>query len=344
METSIYLILILCIFVIDVLLAPVFFSKNKDETELPKSPGLSGWWRSALVSDMADDQGNIKGPGVYVKSFGFLAGKVLGMVLLVWYYFKTTSGEMGPRIVNMVNAGIIVILSLKYIAYAGWFDDKQCANAYVSSLKSDKIEDIVFKIVYVIFGLLVALLVRDNPLRSSQFSVFCLMILPIIFYGIHWVVSRLMYLGCEKGETFSKECAISPATFYKEFALGSSKESTTMSQSLDRYKRIAMLGVVLFFSYIFIMKRVKPSQRNTPITLIYGMIWVLYGIPLLLSMVMTVDIERKEIQTMTNTIMQDGEEQTRDYGQLRCIINKYGGISGYFLLLCVQLVILSPKL
>jgi len=350
METSLYLILIVTIFVIDALVAPIFFSKNSGETELPKSPDLGDWWRSILVSDMADENGDIKGPSVYGKSLVFLVMKVAVVVLLTWYYFTNSGGALSPKIVNIVNFAIIAILSLKYVAYAGWFDDKHCANSYVSSVKSDRPEDIVYKVCYLIFGLLLAILLRTNILRTSEFTLLFLMVLPFIFYGLHWLTVRFMYLGCgDTQEWFAwvkNKCSISPASFYREYVMGSAEKAETASQSWDIYRRVAMVIFFLVMTYVFIRNYVSPANVNTPQMLVLVTFWLSFGLPLLLNWFTTVDLERKAADTLTNTVGTDKEARvdTRVYKDWSCIVNKYGGFSGYFLLLCVQLVILSPKL
>jgi hypothetical protein len=348
METSLYLILIVGIFVIDALVAPIFLSKNAGETELPKSPDLGDWWRSILVSDMADENGDIKGPSVYGKSLVFLIMKVAVVAVLAWYYFTNSGGKLSPKIVNIVNFAIIAILSLKYIAYAGWFDDKQCANSYVSSFKSDRPEDIFYKVGYWVFGILLAIMLRTHIIRTSEFTLVFLMVLPFIFYGLHWLTVRFMYLGCENTQEWftwvNNKCAISPASFYREYVMGTADKADTASQSWDIYRRVAMIIFFLVMTYVFIRNYVSPSHVNTPQMLILVTFWIAFGLPLLLNWFSTVDLERKLADKMTNTVTQKDQDVTRVYKDWSCVVNKYGGFSAYFLLLCVQLVIVSPKL
>ena len=349
METSFYLILLVGIFVIDALVAPIFFSKNSGESELPKSENLGAWWRSILVSDMADENGDIKGPTVYSKSLAFLTMKVLVVVGVAWYYFSANGGRIGSKLVNIVNLLVIGILTLKYIAYAGWYDDKACANSYVSSLRSDRGEDVVYKMCYAVFGVLLAIMLRTHIVRSSEFTLVLLIVLPLILYGLHWLMVRFMYLGCDKGSEWftwvNNKCGISPASFYREYVMGGSESAETASQSWDIYRRGGMVIFFLVMTFVFIRRNVTPSRVNTPQMLIFVSMWFAFGMPLILNWLTTVDPERKIADKMTNTVTKgDDDEEPRRYKDFSCIVNKYGGFSGYFLLLCVQLAILSPKL
>ena len=97
-------------------------------------------------------------------------------------------------------------------------------------------------------------------------------------------------------------------------------------------------------TFVVMINNVLPSQRNLPIVFIILSAWIAFGIPLILNLLTTVDAERKVANDETNKVTVDDKDETRDYKRWRCTINKYGGISGYFLLLCIQLYILRGQL
>ena len=124
-------------------------------------------------------------------------------------------------------------MAIKYVAYAGWFDDGRCSNFYVSSITSDRIEDIAYKVMYLIFGIVLAILIRVNPVRSnSLYTLLFVMGLPFVIFLIHWVSIRAMYIGCTSG-LFDNDCAISPATFYREYIFGQSSEDLDTASNLS---------------------------------------------------------------------------------------------------------------
>jgi hypothetical protein len=346
MENRRYLIVIVSIFIVDQMIMTPFLSYNEDESDKPKSKGLGYFMRSIIVSDGADEEGstkNLTDNSISAGAFILKAG-IVGW--LVKRYMNSTGDSQSTRTLQVLTMAIIFILGIKYVAYAGWFDDKRCANAYVSGFASDHPEDIVFKIIYAVFSIILAILIRSKPFRTSGMTMGFIVGLPFILYAIHYVGIRLMLLGCEDTRKWfsDNDCAISPATFYRNYAVGSVKESNTGSKSWDIYKRIGLLGVCLIATYSVARKRILPSKFNTPMTFVGISVWLAYGLPLFLNWFTTMDMERQVARKKTNEIKQEGETQIRNYKGIRCVPNKYGGISGYFLLLCIQFAIIFPKL
>jgi len=344
MEINQYLILLLVIFSVDTLVLPSF-AKNENESDLPKSPDLGDWWRSILVSDMANSEGQTIQWTDNFKSFAFLFAKVLFIGSIVFMYFHGSSDNT-PRIFNILTICILGIMSLKYIAYAGWFDDKQCSNFYISSLKSDHVEDTIYKVVYLIFCIILAILLKYNPIRMNKtFTLLFIAGLPFVIYFVHWLFVRMMYMGCETGKgifsLFDNECSISPATFYREYIFGKSGEETdSASKSWDFLRRGATVVLAFVYTFVMISRKVLPSHRLLPVTFIAVSAWVVFGIPFLLNWLTTIDLERKVANDETNSITIDDTKEKRNYRGWRCTMNKYGGISGYLIILCVQLLIL----
>ena len=346
MENSRYLIVLVAIFIVDQMIMTPFFSYNEDESDKPTSKGLGDSMRALLVSDGANEEGSTKKVSDNTMSaVAFFMKAVIVGALVVMYVSGSGLGQ-STRTLQVLTMTIIGILGLKYIAYAGWFDDKQCANAYVSGFASDHPEDIAFKISYVIFALLLAVLLRSKPFRTSGMTMAFIVVLPLILYVIHYVGVRWMFLGCEDTQQWfhDNDCAISPASFYRNYAVASVNESKTGSQAWDIYKRVGLLIVCLIATFVVVRNRIMPSRVNTPMTLVGVSVWLAYGLPLLLNWFTTVDMERQLAKTKTNEIKQKGETQIRKYKEWRCIPNKYGGVSGYLLILCIQFAILFPKL
>lgn len=343
MEINQYLLLLLTLFAVDTLVMPSL-AKNEGESDLPKSPGMGEWWRSFTVSDLANEDGQTMMITDKSRSFTFLTGKVAFVGSLVYLYYTQTA-KTSLKIVDVLGLVVIGLMSVKYIAYAGWFDDKQCSNFYISGLSSDRVEDVAYKVMYLIFGIVLAILIKVNPIRTnSLFTVLFLMGLPFVIYFIHWASVRLMYIGCQSS-IFENECSISPATFYREYIFGqASEDHSTMSKSWDFLRRGLTVLFAFIISLIAMRDHILPSQRNLPTVFILLTGWFVFGIPLILNWLTTIDAERKAASDETNKVTVDETEVPRDYKGWRCVINKYGGISGYFLLLCIQLYILQGQL
>lgn len=349
MEFNKYLAILIGLFIMDTLMLPIVFSKNEGENDLPKSEGLGDWWRAMMVSDLANSEGQIGDWATKGKSVAFLISKVLfvgGLVLL--YYTQSVSN---PKVLlNAIILVIVGILVLKYIAYAGWFDDKQCANSYVSSFKSDHIEDIVYKVMYFVFSIVLAILIKYTPLPyGNTFLLAFLVVFPLFIMGFHYLFLRMMYMGCESGKgigfLFDNKCAISPATFYKEYIFGSSKEKTdTASKTIDLFRRGITVFFVLGFIGIYVAQNVVPSKRVHPFIYIGVTAVIVFGVPFALNWMTTVDAERRVANDETLKITADGTSGDRPMRDIRCVVNKYGGISGYILILCIQLYILRGRL
>ena len=347
MEGSQYLLLLSLIFVLDQVFT-VVLSYNEDESDKPKSKGLDSFLRALMVSDGANEEGSTKKLTDNTMSGGFLLGKALVIGGLVFMYFNgdNAGGGQSQRLLQVMTFALIGILGLKYVAYAGWFDDKQCANAYVSGFASDHPEDIAFKISYGVFAILLAILLRAKGMHTKAETLTLVFVLPFILYVLHYIFIRWMYLGCQDTRQWftDNECAISPASFYRNYAVGSVTESKTGSQSWDIYKRVLLLVGCLVGTFVLVRNHVLPSQYNTPKTMILVAIWIAYGLPLFLNWFTTIDLERKLAMEKTNAINYENETHPRKYKAWRCVPNKYGGISGYFLIICVQLAILFPTL
>ena len=349
MEINQYLLLILTLFAVDTLVMPSI-AKNEGESDLPKSPELGNWWRSITVSDLANSDGQTLELEDKSRSFLFLTGKVAFMGALVYMYYTQTD-KASLKIMDVLGLSVIGLMAVKYTAYSGWFDDKNCSNFYVSSIKSDRIEDIAYKAMYFMGGILLAILIKINPVRmNSEFTTLLLMILPFMIYIIHWITIRIMYIGCKStssgiGGLFDNDCAISPATFYKEYIFGKTNEDNdSFSKSWDFLRRGLTVALMFVGTFVVMINNVLPSQRNLPLVFIILSAWIAFGIPLILNLLTTVDAERKVANDETNKVTVDAKDETRDYKGWRCTINKYGGISGYFLLLCIQLYILRGQL
>ena len=343
MEINQYLILLLTLFAVDTLVMPSL-AKNEGESDLPKSPDMGNWWRSIAVSDLANSEGQTLEIRDKSRSFVFLTGKVAFIGAFVYmYYTNTDRGSL--KIMDVLGLSVIGLMAVKYVAYAGWFDDGSCSNFYVSSIKSDRIEDIAYKVMYLIFGIVLAILIRVNPVRSnSLYTLLFVMGLPFVIYLIHWVSIRAMYIGCKSG-LFDNDCAISPATFYREYIFGQSSEDLdTASKSWDLLKRGLTVALMFVFTFLMMRNYILPSQRNLPVIFILLSGWIAFGIPLLLNWLTTIDAERTVANDETNKVTVGDKDVTRDYKGWRCVMNKYGGISGYFLLLCIQLYILRGQL
>jgi hypothetical protein len=345
METNHYLLLILFIFSIDILLFPSL-AKNPEEETLPASPDLGDWWRSITVSDLADSQGNTLGVGPTSRSFGVLIVKVALVAVCVFIYFnKTLSNDKPLKLVNIITLMAIGMMMIKYGAYAGWFDDKQCSNYYISSIQSDKIEDMIYKGLYLGFSLMLAFSMKLHPLRNNDMvTVAFLMGVPFVIFVLHYLTMKLMYIGCESNEWFSKGCAISPASFYKEYITGGASESDTKSKAWDYMRRGLTVIVAITVALLMYTKRVSSSRQGAPLPLLLISSILAFGIPLLLNWLTTVDMERREASNDTHTVMKDGAELSREASGWRCIMNKYGGLSGYFIILLLQIYILQSQL
>ena len=343
MEHNHFLLLILVIFTIDTLLFPSI-AKNPGEDKLPSSPTLGNWWRSITVSDLADVDGKTLDVGPTSRSFGVLLAKVSFVAVFVVMYFRK-SNENAPKYVNIITLAALLIMTVKYIAYSGWFDDKQCSNYYISSISSDKLEDIIYKVLYAVFGVLLAFTMKYHPIRNNDvFTIGFLMIVPFMFYIAHWLTMKSMYVGCEPNIWFKRTCSISPATFYNEYISGGADESDTKSKSWDYIRRGLTVIVAVLVSTLVFKDHLSSTQTQSPIPLIGFVMWLAFGIPLLLNWLTTVDLERKKASDDTNSILVEGTKKTRDAVGWRCIMNKYGGLSGYFILLIVQLYILRKQL
>ena len=255
MEINQFLILLLVIFSVDTLVLPSL-ARNEDESDLPKSPDLGDWWRAMTVSDMANSEGQTIEFGDNAPSFIALMMKVLLVGSFVFMYFRETSTNT-PRLVNIIAISILGIMCIKYIAYAGWFDDKQCSNFYITSLSSDHPEEVIYKVVYLVFGIMMAILLKYNPIRMNRaYTMIFLVGLPFLIFFLHWLFVRLMYMGCETGKglftLFDNECAISPATFYKEYIFGQTGvETDSASKSWDFIRRGLTVIVVFVFTFIY---------------------------------------------------------------------------------------------
>lgn len=343
METSYYLILIVIIFSIDLLLFPSLAS-NPEETSLPKSPELGNWWRAITVSDLADVEGNTIGVGVKSKSFGVLFVKILMVAACAYAYFyksDASSDKYSNRFVIATFMVALFIMVIKYIAYAGWFDDKQCSNYYISSLSSDRWEDTTYKVIYACISLLIAYTLRSHMIGEKEYlSVIFVGVLPFIIMGIHLLMTRLMYLGCKPNIIYDETCIVSPPTFYKEYITGTSSEADTKSKGWDYTRRgiTVVAGIVL--SFIFYFNHYSGGQRLAPLPILLLSLWLIFVFPLLLNWLTTVDVERQTASDETQSYMVDDVKKTRDYGSVSCTINKYGGLSGYFILFLVQLFII----
>ena len=348
MEINQYLLVILTLFAVDTLVMPSL-AKNEGESDLPKSPDLGNWWRSFMVSDLANSEGQTLELSDKSRSFVFLVGKVAFVSSLVYLYYMR-SDKSSLKIIDVLGLSVIGLMSVKYVGYAGWFDDKQCSNFYVSSIKSDRTEDIVYKVMYLVFGVVLAILMKVNPVRgNTTFTVFFLMGLPFVIYIIHWLTVRIMYLGCKSGSgisgIFENDCAISPATFYREYIFGQeSQDLDTFSKSWDVIRRGVTVVLMFVLTFIVVKNNILPSHRNLPSVFIMLSAWIVFGIPLILNWFTTIDAERKVANDETNHVVEGEKKETRDYKGWRCVMNKYGGISGYFLLLCIQLYILRKQL
>ena len=346
MDTSRYLIFIIIVFSMDTLLFPSL-AHNPQETTLPKSPELGNWWRAIAVSDLADVDGNTLGVGVKSKSFIVLLVKVFLVGACAFAYFyksDSSSDKYYHRFVSVTFMCALMIMITKYIAYAGWFDDKQCSNYYISSIGSDRWEDTSYKVVYVCISLLIAYSLRSHLISSNEtYSALFLMGLPLIVFAIHGLMIRLMYLGCKANIIYDSSCVISPPTFYKEYISGGADEADTKSKGWDFMRRGITVGVGIVLSFIVYIKNVSASKRLSPLPILLLSGWLIFGFPLILNWLTTVDVERQGASNDTQSIIVDGADVSRDYGSWRCILNKYGGLSGYFILLLVQLFILRDR-
>jgi len=328
---------------------PMIISKNDGESDLPKSEDLGDWWRALLVSDLANSEGQRGDWTSKMKSVGFLFSKVLfvgGMAVM--YYTQSMSNP--DVLFNAISLAIICVLGLKYIAYAGWFDDKQCANKYVSSLKSDKTEDIVYKVMYFLFSIVLAILIKYRPLYyGNTFLLVFLLTFPLTLVMFHYVFIRMMYMGCESGTgigfLFENECAITPAAFYKEYVFGGSKvKADTASKTFDIFRRGGIVIVVMSILMVYLGRNLVPSKRTDPKYYIGVVMFIAFGIPFLLNWFTTIDSERRIANDETLNIKVDDVTEKRPMRDMNCIINKHGGISGYILILCIQLYILRGRL
>ena len=130
-----------------------------------------------------------------------------------------------------------------------------------------------------------------------------------------------MYIGCKSG-LFDNDCAISPATFYREYIFGkSSEEVDNASKSWDLLKRGITVVLVLVFTFITMRNYILPSQRNLPVVFILLSAWIAFGIPFTLNWLTTIDAERRVANDETSKVKVGDKDVKRDYKGWSCVMN-----------------------